>query len=118
MIPTDQPAAFPPTVANTKPARAAKRSPARQPTTRRPRKRAKAQRAHNTLAVRRGSKAAKILALLKRTGGASLHQLQKATGWQPHSVRGFLSGALNKKMGLHIDSSKPDGERIYRLTSS
>jgi len=67
--------------------------------------------------ARRGSKKAKLLALLKRPGGASLEQLIKATGWQAHSVRGFLSGELNRRMGLRVLSSKPEGERIYRLSA-
>ena len=67
-------------------------------------------------AARRGSKTAKVLDLLKRPGGASLKQLMKATGWQPHSVRGFLSGTLKKKMGLKLESSRREGEeRAYRL---
>jgi hypothetical protein len=67
---------------------------------------------------RRGSKKAKIIALLKRPGGAALERLQKATGWQAHSVRGFLSGTLKKKMGLCSLSSKlPDGVRVYRIAS-
>jgi hypothetical protein len=69
-------------------------------------------------AVRRGTKTAKILALLRRPTGASLPELRKATGWQPHSVRGFLSGAVKKKMGLHIDSvARDDGDRAYRVAS-
>lgn len=77
-----------------------------------------AQHAKKALTLRGGSKTAKILALLKRPGGASLQQLQKATGWQAHSVRGFLSGGLKKKMGLRIDSTKrDDGQRTYRVTS-
>jgi hypothetical protein len=68
--------------------------------------------------VRSGSKTAKILALLRRPEGVSLAQLQKATGWQAHSVRGFLSGALKKKMGLRVDSTKlKDGQRTYRVVS-
>jgi hypothetical protein len=68
--------------------------------------------------ARKGTKTAKILALLGRPDGASLQELKKATGWQAHSVRGFLSGALKKKMGLRVDSIKRDtGERAYRLTS-
>ena len=71
------------------------------------------------VAARRGTKTAKILALLRRPAGASLPELRKATGWQPHSVRGFLSGAVKKKMGLHIDSvARDDGERAYRLASN
>ena len=67
---------------------------------------------------RLGSKKAKIIAMLKRPEGAALEQLQKVTGWQAHSVRGFLSGTLKKKMGLRIHSSKlPDGARTYRISS-
>src|ERR1017187_8792469 len=68
--------------------------------------------------ARQGSKTAKVLDLLKRPGGASLKELMKATGWQAHSVRGFLSGALGKKMGLTVTSTKAeDGERRYSVTS-
>jgi hypothetical protein len=68
--------------------------------------------------VRQGSKTAKILALLKRPGGATLKEIMKATGWQPHSVRGFLSGTLRKKMGIRVDSIKRDDkERTYRISS-
>ena len=67
-------------------------------------------------AARQGSKTAKILDLLQRPGGASLKELMKATGWQPHSVRGFLSGTLGKKMGLKVTSAKAeDGERSYSV---
>jgi len=44
------------------------------------------------------------LALLKRAGGATLQHLMRATGWQAHSVRGFISGALGKKLRLKIES--------------
>ena len=64
--------------------------------------------------ARDGSKTAKILDLLKRPGGATSKELMKATGWLPHSVRGFLSGTLGKKMGLTVISTKgDDGERTY-----
>jgi Protein of unknown function (DUF3489) len=67
--------------------------------------------------ARRGSKTAKIVDLLKRPGGASLKQLMKMTGWQPHSVRGFLS-TLGKKMRIPVESFKNgDGERAYRISS-
>ncbi len=66
--------------------------------------------------ARQGSKTAKILDLLKRSGGATLKELMKATGWQAHSVRGFLSGALGKKMGLTVTSTKAeDEERRYSV---
>jgi hypothetical protein len=48
--------------------------------------------------ARSGSKTAKILDLPRRPGGASARELLKATGWQPHSLRGFLSGTVGKKM--------------------
>ena len=67
-------------------------------------------------AARDGSKAAKILDLLKRPEGATLKGLMKATGWQAHSVRGFLSGTIGKKMGLKVASIKSeDGERTYSI---
>jgi hypothetical protein len=66
--------------------------------------------------ARDGSKAAKILDLLRRAGGATAKELMKATGWQPHSVRGFLSGTVGKKMGLALTSAKrEDGERSYSV---
>jgi hypothetical protein len=66
--------------------------------------------------ARDGSKAAKILDMLKRPGGATSKELQKASGWQPHSVRGLLSGTVGKKMGLTVTSTKgEDGERSYSV---
>jgi hypothetical protein len=66
--------------------------------------------------ARGGSKTAKILDLLKRPGGATSKELMKATGWLPHSVRGFLSGTVRKKMGLTVASAKgQDGERTYSV---
>ena len=66
--------------------------------------------------ARDGSKTAKVLVLLKRTGGVTAKELMKATGWQPHSVRGFLSGTIGKKMGLTVTSTKgEDGERSYSI---
>ena len=66
--------------------------------------------------ARDGSKTAKILDLLKRPGGATSKELIKATGWLPHSVRGFLSGTVGKKMGLTVTSTKgEDGARTYSV---
>jgi len=66
--------------------------------------------------ARAGSKTAKVLDLLKRPGGVSAKELGKATGWQPHSIRGFLSGTVGKKMGLTVTSTKgEDGERSYSV---
>jgi uncharacterized protein DUF3489 len=66
--------------------------------------------------ARDGSKAAKILDLLKRADGATLKELMKTTGWLAHSVRGFISGTLGKKMGLKVTSTKAeDGDRTYSI---
>jgi hypothetical protein len=68
--------------------------------------------------ARDGRKTAKILELLKRPDGATAKELMKATGWQPHSVRGFLSGTVGKKMDLTVTSTKgEDGERTYSIKS-
>jgi len=60
--------------------------------------------------ARPGTKTAKILDLLRRSDGASLKELRKTTGWEAHSVCGFLSGVLGKKMGLAVASTKAEGE--------
>jgi len=63
-----------------------------------------------------GSKKAVILEMLKRPAGVTLPDLMNATGWQAHSVRGFLSAAVGKKMGLQVESEKQeDGQRRYRI---
>ena len=63
------------------------------------------------------TKAAQILALLKRPAGATLKAIMVATGWQAHSVRGFISGHLVKKMKLRVKSFRRDGERVYAIKS-
>jgi len=74
-----------------------------------------AKSAKKKASARAGSKTAKVLDLLKRSGGASLRELMKATGWQAHSVRGFLSGALGKKMGFTVSSAKVGEDRRYSV---
>ncbi len=67
-------------------------------------------------ATRRGSKKAAVLAMLRKAEGATLAEIMKATGWQSHSVRGFISGSLGKAMGLKIESNKhADGQHAYHL---
>jgi hypothetical protein len=68
-------------------------------------------------AVRENSKTARVIALLRRPTGASLKMIMRTTEWQAHSVRGFISGQLGKKMGLRVLSIKRDGERVYRIKS-
>jgi hypothetical protein len=69
-----------------------------------------------TPTARDGSKKAIVLDMLKRPEGATLADIMSATAWQAHSVRGFISGSLGKKMGLKIESAKrDDGQRAYKL---
>ena len=66
--------------------------------------------------TRHGTKQAQVIAMLRRKQGATIAQIVEATGWRPHTVRGFFAGALKKKLGLEVASEKVEGkERLYRL---
>ena len=68
---------------------------------------------------REGTKEAMLIAMLRRPEGATIAQVIEATGWQKHTVRGAISGALKKKQGLEVTSEKgTSGERVYRITGS
>ncbi|MDB5409293.1 MAG: hypothetical protein JWL84_4205 [Rhodospirillales bacterium] len=65
---------------------------------------------------RAASKQAQLIAMLKRAKGASIEEMVAAFGWQAHTVRGAIAGALKKKLGLNVTSEKVDGRgRIYRI---
>ncbi len=65
------------------------------------------------------SKTDSVLKLLRAAKGASVAQIEAATGWQAHSVRGFLSGTVRKKLGLTLTSETgKDGERRYRIVAT
>ncbi len=64
---------------------------------------------------RAATKQAKVVELLERTDGATIQEIVKATGWQPHTVRGAISGALKKKLGLAVTSAKEERGRVYRI---
>jgi hypothetical protein len=67
--------------------------------------------------AREGSKKAEVLALMRRAKGVTLAEIMEKTGWQAHTVRGFVSGTLNKKLGLNVESFRTDDkERCYRIT--
>jgi hypothetical protein len=64
------------------------------------------------------SKQDQVLALLRRQEGASIEEIVAATDWQPHSVRGFLSGAVKKRLGIDVISEKgEDGIRRYHVAA-
>ncbi len=66
--------------------------------------------------IRQGTKQALLIDLLKRKRGATIDDIVDATGWQPHSVRGAISGSLKKKLGLAVTSEKVEGRgRVYRI---
>ena len=69
--------------------------------------------------TREGTKQAVLIELLSRAEGATLPQMTEATGWQAHTVRGAMAGALKKKLGLEISSEKQTGtDRVYRITTT
>ena len=61
------------------------------------------------------SKATLVIALLRESKGATLQHIMRATGWQAHTVRGFVAGHLKKRLGLKVRSFKRDGERVYAI---
>lgn len=74
---------------------------------------------HRFLAQQTGraeSKQARIIAMLRAPSGATIGAMTHATGWQQHSVRGFLAGVVRKKLGLNLVSAAAEGGRIYRIT--
>ena len=66
-------------------------------------------------AIRQGTKSSIILQLLNQDKGATAAALATASGWQEHSVRGFISGTLKKKRGLEVTSQIIDGIRHYSV---
>jgi hypothetical protein len=56
-----------------------------------------------------------VLALLRSPGGCTIEAIAKATGWQPHSVRGFFAGVVRKKLKLDLESGLVDEVRRYRI---
>ena len=60
----------------------------------------------------------RVLGLLRVEGGTTIAAISKVTGWQPHSVRGFLAGVVKKKLGLTLQSEKTKSGRIYRIVGT
>ena len=75
----------------------------------------KAKKAEESVGPRAGSKTAQVVAMLQRKSGATLAEIMDQMGWQKHTVRGFMAGAM-KKAGYTVESFKPEGgERTYRI---
>jgi hypothetical protein len=97
-------------------ARPRKRRPTKRTTSAKNAPRAKnSAKARESGAPRENSKTAQVVAMLQRKGGATLTEIMEKMGWQRHTVRGFMAGAM-KKAGYTVESFKPEGgERTYRI---
>ena len=85
-------------------------------TTPRSGKRARRAKAGGPRKMREGSKQAQMIEMLKRPKGATVAEIAETFGWQPHTVRGAIAGALKKKLGLKVTSEKVEGRgRVYRI---
>jgi Protein of unknown function (DUF3489) len=62
------------------------------------------------------SKQSRIIAMLQSPTGATIAAMMKTTGWQQHSVRGFLAGVVRKRLKLRLSSKKVDGNRVYKVS--
>jgi hypothetical protein len=69
-------------------------------------------------ASKRTNKQTRLLDLLRHPAGATIAALSNASGWQQHSVRGFLAGVVRKKLGLELVSAVETGQRIYRIIAA
>jgi hypothetical protein len=65
-----------------------------------------------------GSKQSRIIAMLQSPAGATMDAMMKVTGWQQHSVRGFLAGVVRKRLKLKLGSRKVDGTRVYNTADA
>jgi hypothetical protein len=101
--------------------RAAKGAPAKAKATKKatPAKNApkakKAAKTQESAGLRQGTKTTQVVAMLQRKNGATLAEIMDKMGWQKHTVRGFMAGAM-KKAGYSVESFKPEGgERTFRI---
>lgn len=86
-----------------------------------PRKRRNAEKAPKALVqiqTKSGTKQSTAIDMLRSPNGTDIAALMKATGWQKHSVRGFLAGVVRKRLKLNLDSTIVEGVRVYRVIDS
>src|SRR5204863_6717445 len=62
------------------------------------------------------SKQSRVIAMLQSSSGTTIAAMMKVTGWQQHSVRGFLAGVVRKRLKLKLGSKEVDGNRVYQIT--
>jgi Protein of unknown function (DUF3489) len=80
--------------------------------------RARGHRAGARASTRReNSKQTRVIALMRRPQGATVDEMQRATGWQPHTVRGAIAGVIKKRLGLAVASTKEERGRVYRIAT-
>jgi Protein of unknown function (DUF3489) len=121
---TRQGAHMPTKVKSTRSRTTAKAAPRRKPAT--PAKCLKKATSQNEASATKRRKTAagpdtkqtQLITLLSASSGATLADMTSATGWQPHSVRGVISGVLRKKLGLRVDATVIDGTRRYRIVAA
>lgn len=75
-----------------------------------------AAKSDDQVAFRSDTKRSAAIEMLRSNGGATIDALTKATGWQPHSVRGFLAGIVRKRLKFDLQSAVVEGVRVYRIT--
>lgn len=75
-------------------------------------------KAKDQIRTRAGTKQSTAIEMLRSPNGASIDALMKSTGWQQHSVRGFLAGVVRKRLKLNLGSTVVEGLRIYRIDGS
>src|SRR6516165_4636085 len=97
-------------MAKSKPKPSARSKPAKVP-----KRKSKRNAGLVSVASSRKTKHDRVLSMLRARGGATIAAIARATGWQPHSVRGFFAGVVKKKLGLTLESEKTKSGRIYRI---
>jgi uncharacterized protein DUF3489 len=87
------------------------------PSNNRPKPSKAGQKGNRAVAVQSGTKQSAAIEMLRSPGGATIAALTRATGWQSHSVRGFLAGVVRKRLKLDLESAVVEGIRVYRITA-